>query len=1032
MADILASTSFIGRSIELDLLGAALADARTGRARSIIIGGEAGIGKSRLIERFTVGLDGDVRVIAGSCVELGRGELPFAPFVQAVRELLRSIPEGQRPAVLGPGRADLERFLPAAGARPTADPSARPGSPDPDLLARLRLFEVVLGVIQRLAREAPIVLVVEDIHWADTSSLDLIGFLGRALRGDRVLTILTVRTDALGTRRSVLAALAEWERLDHVERRELAPFDAAEIAAQIAATGTEPARALVDDLAARTDGNPFFIDQLIGARRRRAPGGHDGDLPLALRDVLAARVDLLAEEDQQVLRAAAAAARRIDDTLLSAVLERPVSTIASALRRIVDGGLLVRDSGHDGYRFRHALLREFVERELFSGERAWLHREVARELQRRVDAGDLEIPAGEIADHLEAAGDRSGAIVASLQAARQAEHVFAYTEAHRLYERVLDLWSEVPAPGTVTAATWSDVAERAAETAMLAGNGARAVELQRELLDGVDAAAEPLRAGMLHERLRWFLWESDDRGAAAEAVHEAVRLIPDAPPSAARARVLGHVAALELYAHDYAASLAHATSAVEMAQAVGARSEEALALGVRGWDRAVLGDLAGGLVDFGTAQRIAAELGSPEGQALAAVSLASLLDRAGRSAESLAAAIAGLDTVRRLGVARTYGGLLFGYVVKALTSLGRWDEAAAAAAEGLDQAIGDRPVLWLLINRARLLVGRGDVEGATADLTRAESIEERLGGTEFRTNLLAAEAEAAAWEHRIEDVRAIVDAVSATADSTMVPDPSEAWIAALGLRIEADAAAQARARRDTDALAIARARSASIIELVDAWHMEPATDVALTTPRGQGLALLCREEGRRVEQADDQPGWAAVAAAWAMAERPFHEAYGCFREAEAILARRGDRRGATIALQRARTVAARLRASPLQRAIDDLARHARIDLEVSSGEATSAAPTIAGAGASPVGGVESSGPVDGYGFTQREHEVLSLVTGGWSNQQIADALFISRKTASVHVSNILAKLGVHTRVEAAAIAHRIGFGADAPEPPGRA
>lgn len=1025
MAEIDASTGFIGRSSELDLLGGALADARTGRARSIIIGGEAGIGKSRLIERFTGGLGSDVRVVAGSCVELGRGELPFAPFVEAFRELLRSIPEGQRPAVLGPGRADLERFVPASGVRKAADPDVRDASPDPDLLARIRLFEVVLGVLERLAHDAPVVLVVEDIHWADASSLDLIGFLGRALRRDRVLTILTVRTDVLDAKRSVLAALAEWERLDHVERHELAPFDAAEIAAQIAARGIQPARVLVEDLAARTDGNPFFIDQLIGSRRRRDPGGHASDLPLALRDVLAARVDLLAEEDQQVVRAAAAAARRIDDTLLSAVLERPVPTVASALRRIVDAGLLVRDSAHDGYRFRHALLREFVERELFSGERAWLHREVARELQRRVDAGDLEIAAGEIAHHLEAAGDRSGAIVASLHAARQAEHVFAYTEAHRLYERVLDLWSEVPVAETVAEATRTDVAERAAETAMLAGNGPRAVELQRALLADVDAVADPLRAGLLHERLRWFLWESDDRGAAADAVHEALRLIPATPPSAARARVLGHVAALELYAHDYESSRAHASEAVEMARAVGARSEEALALGVRGWDRAVLGDLAGGLTDFEMGQRIAAELGSPEGQALAAVSLASLLDRAGRSTESLAAANVGLATVRRLGVARTYGGLLFGYVVKALVSLGRWDEASAAAAEGIDQAIGDRPVLWLLINRARLLVGRGDAAGAAADLERARGIEERLAGTEFRANLLAAEAEAAIWEGRIEDVRAIVDAVSATADPTTLPDPSEAWIAAMGLRAEADAAAQARARRDTDAQMLARDRAASITALIDAWRMGPATDVALTTPRGQALSILCREEGRRVEQADDPPGWAEVAEAWAVAGRPFHEAYARFREAEAILTRRGERRAAATALQRAGVTARALDAGPLRRAIEALARHARIDLEGPPPEVTTGVTTAD----------DEADPArlnDGYGFTQREHEVLSLVAGGWSNQQIGDALFISRKTASVHVSNILAKLGVHTRVEAAAIAHRIGVGADAPEPPGRA
>lgn len=1026
MAGSVVPTGFIGRSAELDRLGGALADARSGRARSIIVGGEAGIGKSRLIERFIAGLDGDVRVVKGSCVELGVGELPFAPFVEAVRELLRSIPEQRRPAVLGPGRIDLERFIPSSAARESLDASARRSASDPDPMARVRLFEVVLGVLERLARETPVVLVIEDVHWADASSLGLIGFLIRTLRRQPLLIVLTVRTEVLGARRPVLAALAEWERADHVDRLEVAPFGAVEIAAQIAAAGGEPARDLVQDLLSRTDGNPFFVDQLIGPRRLPTISTDGAELPFALRDVLAARVDALPEEDQQVLRAAAAAARRIDDALLSAVLERPAHVVASALRRIVDAGLLVRDDAQRGYRFRHALLREYIERDLFSGERAWLHREVARELQRRVDGGDREIAAAEIAHHLEEAGDRSGAIVASLGAARQAEDVFAYVEAHRLYERVLTLWGEVPAAGTITANTWNDVAERAAETAMLAGDGARAVELQRALVASADATADPLRAGLLHARLRWFLWESGDRAAAAEAVSAALRLIPDDPPSAARARVLGHVAAVELYAHDYEASLAHASAAVDMARQVDAPSEEALALGIRGWDRAVLGDLAGGLVDFGAGQRIAAELESPEGQALAAVSLASLLDRAGRSSESLAAAHAGLATVRRLGVARTYGGLLFGYGVKSLIALGRWDEAASSAAEGLDQAIGDRPVLWLLINRARLLVGRGDVAGAAADLARARTIDDRLGGTEFRGNLRAAEAEAAVWEGRIEDVRAIVDAVSSSAAPTAPPDPSEAWIAAIGLRAEAEAAARARAQRDDPALDRARERAAQITSLIEGSRGGPTADLILATPRGRALSLLCAQEGRRVEREDEPAGWAEVAEAWSGSERPFPEAYARLREGESIMLRRGERLAAERALQRAYATSKGLGAGPLMREIEALARHARLDPHGARSNAEPGDPTN---GSAPLEAIDSR---DGYGFTRREHEVLTLVAGGWSNQQIADELFISRKTASVHVSNIFAKLAVHTRVEAAAIAHRIGLGADAPEPPTRA
>lgn len=1007
---------FVGRTIELARLGDALAAARAGRGRVVIVGGEAGIGKSRLIDRFVQGLGANDRVIRGSCVDLGVGELPLAPFIEGFRTLVRSIPRELRPALLGPGRSDLERLVPELAER---EATARPNRDEPDAMAQLRLFEAVLGVLQRIARDDPVVVVVEDIQSADRSSLGLVGFVARAIRAGRLLIVLTVRTDEIQQRPAALSALAEWERQDHVDRIDLGALGRDELAALVASRGIEARPDIVDALTDRTDGNPFFVDQLIDATVPPGLVSDAGQLPLALRDVLAARVDILAEEDQQVLRAAAAASRRIDDTLLSAVLERPIPTVASALRRIVDAGFLVREPSGAGFRFRHALLREFVEDGLFSGERAWLHREVARELQRRVDAGDGEIPAAEIAHHLESAGDRSGAIVANLRAARQAEGVFAHGEAHRLYERVLALWEEVPAAATITETARAVVAERAAETAMLAGDGPRAVELQRALVAETDPTSDPLRSGLLHERLRWFLWESDDRTAAADAVHEAMRLVPADPPSAARARVLAHMAAIELYRHEYESSQAHASEAVEMARAVGARSEEALALGVRGWDRAVLGDLDGGLIDFETGQRIAVELGSPEGQALAAVSLASLLDRAGRSAESLAAAQAGLADVRRLGVARTYGGLLYGYQVKALLALGRWDDASVAADDGIQEALGDRPVLWLLVNRARLLIGRGDVSGAARDLERARAIDERLGGTEFQLNIRAAEVEAAIWEGRIEDVRRVVDIVAGVSERNVPADPSEAWIAAIGLRAEADAAALARAHRDAPALATATRRAESIAGLVEAARTSPIMELVSGTPRGRGLSLLAHEERRRVERADDPAGWAAVGEAWVAAERPFHEAYARFREAETTLVSRGDRGSAEAALRRGHVVASGLRAAPLLDEIEALARHARIDLRRDA-----PAP---GSG----DGALTPDPASGFALTEREREVLSLVAGGWSNQQIGDGLFISRKTASVHVSNILSKLGVHSRVEAAAIAHRIGIGADAPDPPDR-
>ncbi len=1020
---------FVGRASELARLEAAYARAASGAGSLVLVVGEAGIGKSRLIDRFAAGVPPDCRVVRGGCLELTAGEMPYAPFVEAIRALVRAVPAERRPALLAPGRRDLERLLPELATR--APDEAASGS-EPDPLAQHRLFEVILGVVERLAGDGPVVLVVEDVQWADRASLDLIAFLARALRDEPVLIVTSVRPEVLERRGPVLSAVAAWERGEAIERIDVGPFGPDEVAAQVAALGAGPDPDRIAQLVAWTDGNPFFVEQIVrsGSESAVGSGASSGrvvtatQLPAALRDVLVARIEELDARDQDVLRAAAVVGKRIDDGVLAAILGRSPSSIGAALRRAVDAGLLVRDVGGT-YRFRHALLREVVYGELFGGERTDLHRRVADALDQRAEAGEATISAGEIAHHRAAAGDDVQAIVAMVAAAHEAEEMYAFVDASRLWERALNLWSEVPDAERIVGTDRGDVLALAAEAAMLAGDAERAASLAREALGAIDASADPLRAGLVHERLRWFLWESGDRRAAAEAVADALRLIPADPPSAARSRAVAHRAGIELYAHEYEASRAHAEEAVAIARAIGAPGEEAFALGILGWDEAVLGDVERGLETFAEGVRIAHELGRPEGIALAATNLAALLDRVGRPDESLSAAQAALDAVRRLGVARTYGGLLAGYAAKALVALGRWDEAEVVAASGIRETVADRAVLWLVVNRARLRIGRGRFAEADADIERARSLDDALGGTEFRLNVLAAAAESAMWQGRIADVRVVVDTVAAMADPAGPPDPSVAWVAALGLRAEAEAAAVARARRDEAGLEETTVRARRIVAaLARARRSATAEAVVGGTPRGRGLSLLCAAEARRAERRDRGADWSAVAEAWHEAGRPFPEAYARFREAEAILAARGDRHAAARALGEAARMARALEAGPLLTEVELLARHARLDV---TGEPVPPEPVRADL---LVDRADSSDdPAAGLGLTEREGEVLRLVAGGWSNQQIADELFISRKTASVHVSNILGKLGVRSRVEAAAVAHRLGLGRDAPPPP---
>ncbi|HET9436508.1 MAG TPA: AAA family ATPase [Candidatus Limnocylindrales bacterium] len=1016
MVEVLGRRSFVGRGVELARLRGLLADVTAGRGRTIIVAGEAGIGKSRLLSRFAeLASDGGARVVEGACLETADDGVPYAPFVELLRELVRDTPSERLPALLGPARSELARLVPELATR-AAD---LPAPSELDRAGQARLFELILGVLERLARSTPLVVVVEDVHWADRSTRELLGFLVRALRDDQVLLVLALRTDEQGAAVGNLTLVAELEREEHVERIDLGRFGRDEVEAQVASLLDGPADpAVVDRLLARCDGNPFYVEELV-----LAGGDLDRDLPPVLRDVLAARIAELSEPARGVLRAAAAAGRRIDDELLLAVLDLPVRALADALREAVASGILVRAERPDGpsIEFRHGLLQEAVSGELFPAERVALHAAFAEALEARAATGSRTEPA-EIARHWDAARRPDRALAPTVGAAQAAELVYAFGEAYRLWARADALALAAPAAAASLGTTRDLLLERAADAAVLAGEYAAAIEMGRAAIGALGDEGDPARVGHLHDRLRWYLWEAGDRRAAAEAVAEALRLLPSDPPGVARARALGQHAGILLYAGEYEAAVREATEAIEVARVVDAPGEEALALGVLGWSLAVLGDPAAGIARFREGQAIAERLGSVEGIALAAFNLASLLDRIGQSEASLEAAADGYAMTERLGVARTYGGLLLGFRAKAEFLLGRWDEADATTRTGLRTAT-DRAELWLATNRARLMTGRGAFDEAAALLRRARAVEERLGGTEFASPLLSAEAELAAWQGRLTDVRAIGAQGIAIASKPGPPDPSLAWLAATVLRAEADAAAAMRGRAsDAD-----RAAVAAVVARIDsaaAAAVATTRELQSGSRRGRALLELLRAERARLMGTDAPETWADVADAWAAAGRPFPAAYARYRLGAAILAARGARSAAAAALAGAAEAARHLRAAPLLELVERLARDARLDV---GGTREAAAPGSAGAGGDPTDG--RSATAAAIGLTERESEVLELVAGGWTNQQIADRLFITRKTASVHVSNIMGKLGVEGRTAAAAAGHRLGLVVDPPRPP---
>jgi DNA-binding CsgD family transcriptional regulator/tetratricopeptide (TPR) repeat protein len=538
---------------------------------------------------------------------------------------------------------------------------------------------------------------------------------------------------------------------------------------------------------------------------------------------------------------------------------------------------------------------------------------------------------------------------------------------------------------------------RCGEAAYAAGDPARAAELVRQALPLVDETRQPQRAGLLHEQLARCLRLLGDPGALGEQ-QQAVRLV--APePSAERARVLGSLAQrlLMLVARfEEAGGLAE--EAVAIAGRVGARAEEASARTTLGGALIYLGDPDAGLAELEAGVRLATAAGGVIDLLRAIVNHSDGLLATGRLEEAATVALGGIQEARRLGMARSIGPLLACNATEALVALGRWDEAEQVSREGLEVAPSDATSVPLLLLRGALELGRGDLDSAEARLMAVQRLlPSPIAEAQMAGHLFAGLVELALWRGDLDQAKQLVaEALPLVAANPRYAAP----VYALGVRVEADRAELTRARRpgqpapdDTTAAALlqrlqeaaAGPAAASFPELA-AWH---ATAAAERT----------RQQGR-----SDPAAWAAAVAAWKRLGRPYRAAYAGFRQAEALLAT-ADRDTAATVLGRAADITGRLGARPLDGEVKALARRARLDLAQHA--------------AAAAGGVPA--PAEHLDLTPREAEVLALVAAGHSNRQIAQALFISPKTVSVHVSNILAKLGVHTRVEAAAIAHRLGL-----------
>jgi DNA-binding CsgD family transcriptional regulator len=989
MGGRLQSLAFVGRVEELQTLEAARRRAADAEPAVVLVGGEAGVGKTRLVAELAARCAADgMRVLVGGCVPVGGDGLPYAPIVEALRALPDELGLDTVRELAGPSWRELARLLPILG-----EPKPGPAGS----AAQARLFELLLGLLGRLSEQTPIALVVEDLHWSDQSTRDLLAFLVRNLRQNRVLVVVTYRSDEPHSDQ-LGPWLAELDRGGPVERLHLARLDWAETAAQLVGIlGAAPPADLVDAVFGRSEGNPFFTEELLAAVRAGS-----SELPATVRDLLRGRVQVLPERAQQVLAVAAVAGQRVPHRLLASVVGLDDRDLLEALRVVVAHQLLVARLEEDGYQFRHALLQEVVEADLLPGERARLHAAYAQALTERPELAGVSsaVRAAELAIHWEAAGEATQALPARVQAGLAAERARAFAEADRHYQRALALWEQVADPGRPAGLDWVDLLTRAAEAAGFTGTTDRAVELLEQALDQMDQAREPVRAAILLRLLGGHRHTALDHGAALAAYTQAEQLLAAEAPSAERARVLADHAHGLLEAGRPREAVPRCEDAIAVARLVGAIAEEARALVVLASCLDDPAELDRSIALHLEARQLAEEAGDAQTVIDTYGELAFTLARAGRDRDALADARNGYQRARQLGLEHAVGSYVAYNLAWQLLAAGQWAECERFTADLL--AVDSWAAHDLHAVRAQLLTRQGSFAAAHEQLDQVDRV------SHGRDLAWLERAELALWESDNEAASAVAAEGPRWRRSIYGPDGGlshhSSQFYPLALRLAADQAERAAGRRAADELAEIRRRTEPIVSELDQLTTSPPPEA-----RHPGVLcnlLLAKAELSRLEGASDPERWQTAATAWERLERPFEVAYTRFRQAEALLARGASREQAEVALRPAHHTAVALGAAPLRREIERLAQRGRLRLQQPVDEAL--AP-------------KAASPAASLGLTQREAEVLALVAEGRTNRQIGQALFITPKTAGVHVSRILAKLGVAGRGEAAAIAHRLGL-----------
>ena len=684
----------VGRTDQRSRLRTLLDEVISDGSRFVLLGGDAGAGKTTIIEVFAADLFGPLadrkaQLIRGQCVPLGGEGLPYAPIVGTLRDLVTQHGREQVLAWAGAGGPALGVLL----------PDLTGGSPEGDSI-RLQLFEAITQLWERASEHSPLVVIIEDIHWADESTRHLLRFMARALTDAPVMIVASYRTDELTRRHPLRPFLAEIGRLAGTERIDVPSLDRAEVAELLTRLmDRPPSNAVIDTVFRRSEGIPYFVEELTRSAARGCI-----DMPDTLRDALNVRVQNLSEEAHQVVDLAAVAGTRVDHELLASAVGSGTLDLDRGLREAIDASVLTADE--TGYGFRHALLREVVHDDLLPGQHARLHARFAALLEAHPELVSPGTAPLETAHHWSAAHEVNKAFLWSITAARSG--AAAYHEALKMYERALELWDQVDDPESV-AGPRAGVLKQAANAASNAGEDERALALVNAALAEFGPASdaeERITALMLKASLLGGLL----RPGTVEPLREAMTLLPEDADPVLRARVMEAFARQLILSGEVAEGMIAARAAVAAAVGLGSNKTESharntLAIGLEG-----IGEENEALDEWERAGPLAR--GSTQTELRQFINYSDALNLTGRYADAASQALTGIELAKERGLERSIGCMLAGNAAEPLISLGQWSRAYAMTERALELDPPANHVAHLRLLQAWLRVWRGELDEA--------------------------------------------------------------------------------------------------------------------------------------------------------------------------------------------------------------------------------------------------------------------------------------------------------------------------------